>query len=479
MSARNLTACRELRFLIAPTRTATAGENTITTPQRDTGNTRSTLRHHLVELLRLALPVIVARAGLMVMSAVDILIVGRHSSRELAYLGLGTLPAQMLVTTGIGLLLGTLIMTSQAVGAGRLEDCGVIWRRSLPYAVLLGLAATVLSLLSEPFFQLTGQDPDVARGGAGVAIVLAVGIPAAMLYTTTAFFLEGLKRPVPGMVAMIIANLLNVPLNVVLVWGAWGIPAMGAEGSAWATTTVRWLLALSLMAYVWHLRDRETFGVRRAMRGWWNGAERQRRLGYAAGISLTLESSAFSILGLFAGMVGPLDLGAYTIVLNLIALSFMTAVGLATATGVRVGVAYGRRDRREIMVAGWMGLGVTTALLAAIAVLFALMPKSIGGLFTSDANLLAITVPLIAYSAFILIADGGQVVMASALRGQSDAWVPTVLHFISYYGVMIPVGGVLALWADRGVGGLLEGILIASVVSVAVLSTRFHLLSRA
>ena len=90
-----------------------------------------------------------------------------------------------------------------------------------------------------------------------------------MLYTASAFFLEGLKRPLPGMVVMIVANLLNVPLNLILVWGAWGIPAMGAEGSAWATTTVRWMLALSLLAYVWNLGDRALLRIRLPAGQWW------------------------------------------------------------------------------------------------------------------------------------------------------------------------------------------------------------------
>jgi multidrug resistance protein, MATE family len=440
---------------------------------------RAGLRQHVIELLKLAAPVIVARAGLMVMSAVDILIVARYGSEELAYLGLGTLPASMLVTAGIGLLLGTMILTSHAVGADRIAECGPIWRRSLPYALLLGILTALATLLGEPFFRLTGQEPDVARGGAGVLAVLGAGLPAAMLYTASAFFLEGLKRPLPGMVVMIVANLLNIPLNLILVWGAWGIPALGAEGSAWATTIVRWMLALSLLAYVWNLSDRDRLRIREPAGQWWRGSRHQRRLGYAAGASLAMESSAFSILGLFAGVVGPLALGAYTISLNLIALPFMTAVGLASATGVRVGVAYGRHDRHDVVMAGWTGLAVTSAILAVVACLFALFPEQIGGLFTSDPQLLAVTVPLVTFNAFILMADGGQVVMANALRGQADTWVPTALHFFSYYGVMIPLGGTLALNAGRGVVGLFEGILIASVVSVSVLSLRFHLLSRA
>src|SRR3954469_14982383 len=112
---------------------------------------RARLRQHIVELLKLAAPVIVARAGLMVMSAVDILIVARYSSEELAYLGLGTLPASMLVTAGIGMLLGTMILTSHAVGAGNFEECGPICRRSLAYALLLGVLAALAPLAALRF----------------------------------------------------------------------------------------------------------------------------------------------------------------------------------------------------------------------------------------------------------------------------------------------------------------------------------------
>ena len=402
---------------------------------------RARLRQHIVELLKLAAPVIVARAGLMVMSAVDILIVARYSSEELAYLGLGTLPASMLVTAGIGMLLGTMILTSHAVGAGRFEECGPIWRRSLPYALLLGILTALASLLGEPFFRLTGQEPDVAEGGARVLAVLGAGLPAAMLYTASAFFLEGLKRPVPGMVVMIVANLLNVPLNLILVWGAWGIPAMGAEGSAWATTTVRWMLALSLLAYVWNLDDRSLLRIRLPAGQWWRGAV----LSAATGLCGGCQSGVGKQRVLHTGPVRRHGRAAGPGRLYDIPQPDRVAVhdggtGWHRPRECRVGVAYGRRDRHDVVMAGWTGLGVTSAILAVVACLFALFPEQIGGFFTSDPQLLSVTVPLVTFSAFILIADGGQVVMANALRGRADTWVPTALHFFSYYGVMISLG---------------------------------------
>lgn len=441
-------------------------------------STSDRLRGHVGDLLRLAAPVIVSRAGLMVMMAVDTAIVGRYAAQELAYYGLAHLPANIMVGTGVGLLMGTVMITAHALGAGNEAECGRSWRRSIPYALLLGVLFALISLAGAPLFRLGGQSEDLAQGGGAVLAVLGLGSPGMMLYITTGFFLEGIKRPLPGMVAMVIGNLVNGLLAWALVWGHFGLPAMGAVGSAWATTIVRWAMGLGLVAYAWWMTDHARWHVRVPVSNWWSGAARQRHLGYAAGISIGVESGAFAALGLFAGMISPLALAAYTVGLNLIALPFMAAVGLASATAVRVGVAFGQGDRRDMAMAGWTGLAVTSAILAVVGVLYRALPETIGAIYTTDEGLLAAVAPLIAFGAWILIADGGQTVMANALRGRHDAWVPTALHFVSYAVVMIPVSALLVFGLDRGARGLFEGILIASVVSVTVLSLRFAHLSR-
>ncbi|WP_343055393.1 MATE family efflux transporter [Azospirillum oleiclasticum] len=421
---------------------------------------------------------IVSRVGLMVMMAVDAAIVGRYGARELAYYGLGHLPASFMVQTGVGLLLGTVAMTAQAVGAGRPEECGKVLRRSLPYALLIGLIMAVLALFGQPLFLATGQAPDMAERGAAVLAVLGAGLPAMALYVALGFFLEGLKRPVPGMLVMIAGNIVNAGLAWALVWG-WGpVPAMGAVGSAWATTAVRWFMAIALLLYVWNLRDRERWNVRGGFGGWWREGGAQRRFGYAAGLSLAVESLAFGGLGLIAGLIDPMAVAAYTVTLNLIALPFMAAVGVASATAVRVAVGYGRRDSAEMALAGWTGLGVTSAFLALVGVAYALFPAPIAGIYSADPALIERVAPLVAFSALVLVADGGQTVMGNALRGRNDSWVPTALHFVSYAVVMIPVSAYLALGLERGERGLVEGILVASLVSVTILAGRFAWLCR-
>ena len=436
------------------------------------------VRAHVGELLRLATPTIISRAGLMVMAAVDTAIVGRYGPVDLAYYGLAHLPLNVMTATGVGLMMGTVAMTAHAFGAGNDRECGRVWRRSIPYALLLGLLFALASLPGELFYRLTGQAPDLAAGGGEVLAVLGFGMPGMMLYITTGLFLEGLKRPLPGMVVMIVGNIVNGLLAWALVWGTWGFPEMGAVGSAWATTVVRWMMGLGLVAYAWRMRDRERWGLRQAPGAWWRDGRHQRRLGYAAGLSFAVESVAFAGLGLMAGILSPLALAAFTVGLNLTALPFMAAVGLASATAVRVAVAYGRGDRQDMALAGWTGLGVTSVILAGVGLLYRAMPESLAAIYTTEPEMITRIAPLIAFTAFVLVADGGQAVMSHALRGRNDVWVPTALHFISYGAVMIPVSALLVFALDRGERGLFEAILIASIVSVSILAARFAWLCR-
>jgi len=436
------------------------------------------LRRHVADLLRLSAPVVVARAGIMVMAFVDTAMVGRLSAHELAYLGIGLAPITTVLLTGIGLMMGTLVLTASAFGAERFTECGAVWRRSLGYALALGVAGAVICGFGEPLLAALGQPPDLAAGGGPVAQVVGLGLAAQLVFVTTTFFLEGIKRPVPGMVMMIAANVINVFLNWVLIYGHLGFPAMGALGSAWATTGVRVFLAVGLVAYVWTMADHARFGVRMRPAGGWKAWAEQRRIGFAAGASIGSEAVAFSTAALFAGHLGVLPAGVFSIALNLLSLVFMVAIGFGAATSVSVGIAHGRGNYRDLALAGWTGLGLNTAAMAAFGVAFALAPETLAGLYTTEAALLAASVPAVSLVAWVLVVDGGQALMANALRGRGETWVPTGMQAFSYFGVMVPVCWVLAFPVGNGVYGIWQGVLVASVVAMALLVGRFYWLTR-
>lgn len=434
------------------------------------------------DLLRLALPVIVSRASFMTMAFADTLFVGRYGVADLGYLTIGNAVISTLIMTCFGILMGTLVMSANAHGAGNFAECGRIWRRSIPYSVLIGLACAIIGLLSERFLRLSGQNSDLAREGARIAIILGLGAPFFLGQMACSFFLEGIRRPMPGMMIMLFANILNIALNWLFVFGNLGLPEMGAAGSAWATTIGR-VAAFGLsVLYIWHMADHEKFAIRvRLFKGWWRdwpNWRAQRRLGYAQGASNTIEAGAFNAMTLMAGILGVVPLAAYGILFNLVALAFMIPMGLATATTVRAGQAHGAQDWRGVASAGWTGLGVSSFMLGVVGLIYMNFPMQLAGFYSSEQALIAAAAPLIAFSAVLIIADGAQAIMSNALRGMGDGWTPAAMHLLSYAGIMIPLGWLLTFTWQRGSMGLVEAILIASLISAAMLTGRFYNLTR-
>ncbi len=440
---------------------------------------RQRLREHLSELLRLAAPVIVARTGILTMATADIVMLGHYGAADVGYYGIGVTPFLVLMLIGIGLLTGTLVMTSHARGAGRPADCGAVWRRALPYALLLGLAGTVLCLFGEAFLLAIGQAPDIAAGGGAVTAIAGLAMVPTLVYVNSGFFMEGLARPLPGMLVMLAANLLNILLNWLLIFDGPAGGGLGAEGAILATSLTRLFMGLTLTAVVWWLPDRESFGIRTKLAGgWWRAGREQWRLGYATGVSQGVESAAFNSLTMMAGLLGPLALASYSIALNLTALIFMLALGFGAATAVRVGAARGAGDHPGMVTAGWVGLAATAALMAGLGLLLWLFRDSVAALYSDEAALRTVLPGLFLIVACILVPDGGQVVMSFALRGAGDAWAPTALHILSFFVVMIPAAWLLAFPLGYGVTGLMLSIALGAGTSLAILGLRFLLVTR-
>ena len=318
---------------------------------------RQRLNRHVSEVLRLSWPVIVSRSSLMTMALVDTIMVGHYATQELAYLSIGIMPFMPVFLIMLGMVMGTVVVTSRALGAARFTDCGAALRRSLPYAFALGVLGFGVSIFGEELLLLSGQTEDLAYHGGRIMFILGLGLPAYLVTVTCSLFLEGIKRPKPAMVAMLVANIFNVGLNWVLIYGHLGMPALGAEGSAITSASLRWMLAGTILIYIWNMADQEKFGVRLApARGWRVWAE-QRRIGYSAAVSIGGESVSFAVIGLFAGWLGTVPLAAYSIIHNMISMAFMVSLGVGSATVVRVSIARGRGDRADMRLAGWTGLG--------------------------------------------------------------------------------------------------------------------------
>ncbi len=139
------------------------------------------------DLLKLAWPVILNRAGVFSLSVVDTIMVGQYAATELAYLGVGQVPMGIAILLAIGLLMGTMVLSSAHFGAGEYQQCGVVWWRSLPFALLIGGIGFVICFFGEPLLLLFSQPPDIAANAGRISIILGLGLPFAALNITTVF----------------------------------------------------------------------------------------------------------------------------------------------------------------------------------------------------------------------------------------------------------------------------------------------------
>ncbi len=442
------------------------------------GGRQNPVRKDLAELLALAWPVVLARLGIMAMGLCDALVVGRYSATQLGYHALGWAPTSVVVTMVVGLLSGVQVMTARAAGQGRTGQAGAVLRRGLSYSVWIGGASALLLVLGgPPFLHVLGLAPDLADGAAGPLVIFSLSMPGYAISIAASFWLEGLGRPKPAAALMWLANGVNLAVDLLLVPGTFGLPALGAMGGAWATCAARTFLAAALMIYIVRMPDAGAMGVFRKPEPDRAAEAEQRRIGYGAGASNFFEVASFSGMNVIAGWIGGLAVAAWAITLNVAAIVFMVPLGLSTATAVLVGRAYGARDLEGVKRASWVAFGVTLAFGVLVSLILWPAAELISRGYTTDRATLAMAAPAVALCCLFLIPDALQVVCAQSLRARGDVWPPTITHLASYVLVMAPLAWWLAIPMKLGVNGIVWSVVAASFLSAGLLMARFRFLN--
>lgn len=433
-------------------------------------------------MFSLALPVVLAELGWMTMGIVDTLMVGRISPEAIGAVGIGTSLFMGVCIFAMGLLLGLDTLVSQAFGAGRVEEC----HRWLHHGVALAILVTVpISLV---LFGLSatlprwGLDPEVLRLTIPYFEIITWSILPLLLYASFRRYLQGMGIVRPVMIALLTANLLNVLVNWILIFGKLGAPAMGVRGAAWGTVVARVGMAGFLLGVIVYRERGRRPGLFETPLAIETG--RMRRLialGAPAASQVTLEVGAFAAATALAGRLAPASLAAHQIAINLASLTFMVPLGVASAGAVRVGHAVGRRDRLGALHAGWTALLFGTLFMSSASAAFLLVPRALIGAFTSDARVLEIGTSLLFVAAIFQLFDGVQGVATGVLRGLGDTRTPMLWNLAGHWFLGLPLGyalcfsfglGVIGLW-----WGLSTGLIICGVALLIAWTRRIHALT--
>jgi MATE family multidrug resistance protein len=201
------------------------------------------------------------------------------------------------------------------------------------------------------------------------------------------------------------------------------------------------------------------------------------RLGWPMALSFGLEHGAFFAAATFAGWLGAAPLAAWQIVLNTMGLIYMLAIGLATATAVRVGNAVGRGDRPGLARAGWVGLGLGVLIMLALMPVLYDSSAAIVAIYSADPAVVALAVPGLVIAAWILVVDASQGILTGALRGAADIWAALWIQFASFWLICIPACYALGPRLGYGLHGLLYGLLLGLLIAALLLVARFKTLA--
>lgn len=427
-------------------------------------------------MLALAWPLILSNLTMTLISATDVILLGRLGARELAASALGLNLNMALTIFSLGLVYAASPMMASEIGrkSNSVRDVRRTFRQSLWAIVTITLPMWLLLWHTEGIMLAFGQEPELAKGAGQFIHGYQWSMLPFLMFQAMRSFLAALERPGWVLIVSIFGIILNALISWALIFGKFGLPALGLFGAGLGTSIV-WTLMMCLLGLVIlrARRFRRYYLFGRLWRPDWPRYRAIWRLGLPIAVTLGFEAGVFAAAVWLMGLINAESVAAHTIALQIASMTFMVPMGLAQAATVRVGIGHGRKDAAAIHRSGWMAFILGVGFMALMALTLLLFPGALIGIFINrdlaeNARVVELARSFLLIAAVFQIADGAQVVGAGMLRGLHDTRVPMIFALIGYWVIGIGVGTGLAFWAGMaGVGiwiGLASGLAVVSLL---------------
>jgi MATE family multidrug resistance protein len=433
----------------------------------------SHLRREVRVLTLLATPVALTQLSSMLLWTIDFLMVGRIGVQSLNAVSLGRIWIMGTSMVALGLVFGLDPITSQAHGARDRERLGESLLHGAALALLVTVPLALAWLSTGPVLLAFGQDPATVALAAQFVHAQIPALPFFLLFMVIRQYLQARGIVRPAMWISFGANALNALLDWLLIFGVGGLPRLGALGAGVATaiTQVAMLAALLWAIRYWRLqRGSRTILDLRAVRR--HGIAEIARLGAPIALQIALEYWAFALAALWAGRLGPIELAAHSIVLNLASISYMVPLGISAGATTRVGQRIGAGDPHGAERAAWIAFALGAATMLGFAALFVLLRHWIPLAYTADPGVILLAAALLPIVAAFELFDGLQVVGAGILRGMGETRPAALANFVGYYVLGLPLAWWLSSRAGLGLAGIWWGLALGLFVVALFLVAR-------
>ena len=418
----------------------------------------------------------------------DNIMVGQLGTAELAAVSLGNSFVFIAMSLGIGFSTAITPLVAEADGAGNRADGKSALKHGLVLCTLLGISLFALILLSKPMMYFMDQPPEVVTLAIPYLDLVAFSLVPLIMFQAFKQFSEGLSQTKYPMYATILANVVNIIVNYLLIFGSFGFPKMGIIGAAIGTLAAR----IIMLVFLWVLLNKKK-KFKEYVTGFNMRTIEQKvirkiiELGFPSALQMFFEVAIFTAAIWLSGVLGKNPQAANQIALNLSSMTFMFGMGLGVAAMIRVGNQKGlrnfselRRIAQSIFVLTLLLEIVFAALFLACRHWFPTLYLDVDDLANQADNTMVIgmAAQLLLVAAFFQISDGLQVVILGALRGLQDVKIPTFITFIAYWLIGFPICFYLGLFTELKSTGIWIGLLSGLTASAIMLYIRFDYLTK-
>ncbi len=397
-------------------------------------------------LWRLAWPILVGQLATVGLSVADLVMAGHVSAQDLAGVSLGVSIWSIFIVTLMGTLMAVNPIVAQQFGAGEWTRVPGVVRQALWTALGVGVLAALAAHAAALVFARLDVEPAVQALASGFMRVIGFSLPAFCCFRVLYGYSASVNQTTPMMVIALAALALKLVLGWALVFGHFGIEAMGGIGCAWSTLLCIWF-NLGAMTW-WICRDQAYRSTQPFARfDWprWPEMQTLLRIGLPIGVTFFAESSAFSLIALLVAGFGTTQVAAHQIALNFASLAFMLPMSLGVALLTRVGQAIGAGDPTAARFRAGVGVGMALLVAGASGSLIALLNRHIASAYTSDAGVCALASTLLLFAALFQLSDAAQVAASCAIRAYKVTRAPMLIHLGAFWGLSLPLGCVLGL----------------------------------
>lgn len=432
----------------------------------------------LRQLISILIPILITQVGVYSMSFFDIMMSGRYSTDDVAGVSIGSSLWVPIYTGLSGIFISLTSIVSHLLGSKQTKTVSFSVIQAVYLAIVIALFVLFIGAFAlNPILQLMNLEPNVSQIVHDYLIALSIGIIPIFVYNALRAFFDALGKTRVTMTITMIALPINIFLNYLLIYGKLGFPELGGVGSGYATAITYWIMAIIAILVVQNIHPFSIYGVFQKFypisKKEWSSLL---KIGVPIALSLFFETSIFSAVTLLMSEYNTVTIASHQIAMNFATLLYMVPLSISMGLTIVIGFEVGAKRYKDAREYSIMGIALSLAMAFISASILFLFREPIASIYSQDDQVILMTMHFLIYAIFFQISDAIQAPIQGILRGYKDVTIAFYLSLVSYWVLGLPIGYILANYANIGPDGYWMGLISGLAIGAVGLALRLRYL---